>query len=423
MIQCRAKRRPPAQQVLVAALSATIVLSAGCTSVVAGSATKSGGPAPPAANLALLDPGNYPRAPRPALGTVPSADAGARVEAQRMADIVVGPWDVDRKLIAGQSDVAPTTALPDAAALTALVFGASISAQASGHHFVVGFVSGRKTVEAPAGQPTPADKPKILDNAVLRFPTPQDAQAAVTEMAAANLALPREGNVAPTRLQIPGHPTTLANIAAVSGGFEAESFTAHGMYVCFQYAGSKESADVVADMIGKTLDLQAPLIDHFQPTPLDQLAAMNADPTGLLARTVPTSNPGVNQAAVYEPRGALHFRPDPPATQTMFDDAGIQHVAVDRTTVYEAVDATGATRAVDGLVRIDVPYLGYKSAPGISGLPSARCWDRGPSDPDLAALRYLCIAAGAHYAFKATAAQELDAHQVMAAQYLMLVGS
>jgi hypothetical protein len=405
-----------------AAWAVVLVVMSGCTSVITGSATKSGGLAPPAANTALLDPGNYPRRPRPPLGSVPNEDAGRRVEAQRMANIVTGPWEIDPTLVSVQADQAPTTALPTVASLSALVFGNAMTDPATAHHYVVGFVSGRATVPATAGQPDPPD-PKILDNAVLRFPSPQDASTAATAMAAANLPIARAGHVAATRLVIPHYPTSLANMAAVEGGFEAEAFTARGPYVLYQYAGSKQSSDAVADMIAKTLDRQQPLVDHFQATPIDQLASLPADPNGVLARTVPTTTPSVNQAAVYEPRGALNFRPDPVATQSMYNEAGIQRVAADRTTVYEAVDPTGARRAADGLIRIDVPYLGYKSAPGINGLPSARCFDRGADNSDLAAMRYLCIASADHYAFKATAGQELDAHQVMAAQYLMLTAS
>ncbi|OJZ65782.1 hypothetical protein BRW65_27945 [Mycobacterium paraffinicum] len=391
--------------------------------MVTGSAVKSGGPAPPAADVTLLDPGNYPRRPRPPLGTVADDAAGRRVESQRMADMVAGPWQVDGMLISPLSaEIAPTTALPEVGRLSALVRGDSIAAIAAAHHFVAGFVSGRATPPAPPGQPPP-DKPKILDNGVFRFPGPQDATDAAAAMAAADVATIRPGNIPATRLPVAHHPDTMANVAPLSGGFEAEAFTAHGPYVFFQFAGSKESAGAAADMIAKTLDLQGPMADHFQATPLDRLATLPADPTGLLARTVPVTDPSVNQAAVYPPHGALHFRPDPVATQAMFTDAGIGHVAVDRSAVYEAVDTTGAQRAADGLARIDVPFLGYRSAPGINGLPSARCFDRGPDTGELGAVRFLCLATADRYAFKVTAAQEVEAHQIVAAQYLMLTAS
>lgn len=405
---------------LLTGFAAVIALGSGCSSVVTGSAVKSGGPAPAAANAALLDPGNYPRRPRPPLGTVADDATGRRVEAQRMADMVTGPWQIDDRLISPtNAEIAPTTAISDPGRLSVLVRGETIAPIAASHHFEAGFVSGRATPPPPKGQ-AGADNPKILDNGVLRFPSTQDAADAAAAMGAADLGTVRPGNIWATRLPIPRYPAAVADVAALSGGFEAESFTAHGPYVFFQFAGSKDSAAAAADMIAKTLDLQGPSADHFQATPVDQLASLPADPTGLLARTVPATEPSINQSAVYSPQGSLHFRADPVATQAMYNDAGIARVAADRTTVYEAVDITGAQRAADGLVRTDVPFLGYHSAPGINGLPSARCFDRGPDSTDLGAVRFLCIATADRYAFKATAAQEIEAHQVIAAQYLML---
>ncbi|WP_245843399.1 DUF7373 family lipoprotein [Mycolicibacterium vulneris] len=405
---------------VIALLTAVIALGSGCSSVVAGNAVKSGGPAPAAATVALLDPGNYPRRPRAPLGNVSDDAGGRRVEAQRMADMVTGPWQVDAALISPtNAEIAPTTALPDPGRLSALVRGETITTIAAAHHFVAGFVSGRATPPPPKGQ-AGADNPKILDNGVFRFPSQQEAADAAAAMGAADLGTVRPGGVWATRLPIPRYPNTVADVAALSGGFEAESFTAHGPYVFFQFAGSKESAAAAADMIAKTLDLQGPSADHFQATPLDQLATLPLDPTGLLARTVPATDPSVNQAAVYPPHGSLHFRSDPVASQAMYDDAGIARVAADRATVYEAVDTTGAQRAADGLVRMDVPFLGYHTAAGINGLPAARCFDRGPDSTDLGAVRFLCIATAERYAFKATAAQEVEAHQIIAAQYLML---
>lgn len=404
----------------LAAIAAVIALSCGCSTVVSGRGAKSGGPAPPVANAALLDPGNYPRRPRPPLGNVADDVAGRRVEAQRMAEMVAGPWQIDATLISPtNAEIAPTTAVPEPGRLSVLVRGDSIASIAASHHFVAGFVSGRATPSPPRGQ-ADAGKPKILDNGVFRFPSPQDAADAAASMAAADVGTIRPGNIQATRLPVPHYLGTLAYVAALEGGFEASSFTAHGSYVFFQFAGSKESAAAVADMIAKTLDLQGPMADHFQVTPVDQLATLPADPTGLLARTVPATDPNINQAAVYPSHGSLHFRSDPVTSQAMYNDAGITHVAADRTTIYEAVDTTGAQRAADGLARIDVPFLGYRSAPGINGLPSARCFDRGPDITDLGAVRFLCIATADRYAFKTTAAQEIEAHQIIAAQYLML---
>ncbi|MGV7354685.1 DUF7373 family lipoprotein [Mycobacterium kansasii] len=418
-------RRIRAALRLACVLVAVSALGAGCTTLVTGNGVKAGGPAPPAADVALLDPGHYPRTPRPPLGTVPDDDAGRRVEAQRMAGAVTGPWEVDPTLLSVGDEHAPTTALPSLASLSVLVFGQALAAAAGRHHYLLGFASGRTSVTAASSQP-PAENAKILDNAVLRFASPQDAAAAATAFAAANLATARTdttGQVPARRLPIPRYPATMVNLAAVDHGWEALAITARGPYVLYQYAGSKDSADAVAELITKTLDLQIPAIDHFEPTAPDQLASLPADPTGLLARTVPATDPDVNHAAVYDPLAALHFRADPPATQKMYGDAGIQRVSVDRATVWEAIDPTGALSAEQRIVRMDVPFLGYQSIAGINGLPSARCFDRGPSSPGLAAVRYLCVAAADRYAFRATAAQEAEAHQVIAAQYLLLTAS
>ena len=395
----------------IIALSAVVVMAAGCTTVVAGTAAKAGGPAPPAADVALLDPGNYPRRPRAPLGPVANEDAGRRVEALRMADIVAGPWEVDQQLQAGRAR--RTSAWPKVEMLSDL-FGAALQSVAAAHRFLVGFSSDRTSRGAV--------NVKGLANAVLRFASPADASAAAAELAAADMAIPRAGKPA-TRLDIPRYPATVAYVGGGARSFEAEAFSAHGTYVLYEFADSDESAEVVADLIAKALDVQGPLVDHFQATPADQIASMPADPTGLLARSLPLTQPDINKDAVFEQRGSMQFRPDPAGTQAMFNDAGVQRVSLGRSSVYEAIDSTGAQRAVDGLIRIDVPFLNFKPTGGINGLPTARFFDRGPADPELSMLRYLCIAPAGRYAIKVTGGQELDVHQAVAAQYLMLTAS
>ncbi|WP_262491072.1 DUF7373 family lipoprotein [Mycobacterium simiae] len=383
-----------------------IALTAGCTTIISGSAVKSGGPGPPAADVALLDPGNYPRRPRPPLGTVANADAGRVVEAHRMANNVVGPWEVDPSLVNGLLEQVHTTALPDAAFLTVLF--PDLAPIAAAHHFLLGFSSGRSSVLPST----------VLDIAVLRFATAGDAAAAATEMAAKNLTLPRDG-VAATVLPIPRYPSTAANMAVVRQGFEAESFTAHGNYAFYLYAGSKDNPGVVVDLITKTLDLQQPLIDHFQATPADQFASLPMDPTGLLARTVPSAKPDVNQAAVYEAHAALHFSATPTASLTMFSKAGVQLMSADRTTVLQAVDPAGASKALESMLLTLTPWGDYQAVSGINGLPSAHCFARGPKG-DQAIPRFMCIAAADRYAFKVSSNQDVDARQAIASQYLML---
>ncbi|MFZ0903969.1 MAG: hypothetical protein WAN71_08850 [Mycobacterium sp.] len=402
---------------LVAA--AVIALMAGCSTVVAGHAVQAPQSGPAQVDVALLDPGNYPRHPLAPLGQVADDGAGRIVEALRMANNVVGPWEVDPSMVV-QAKI-NTRTLPTTDSL-ADFWGPDLTTVAAAHNYVGGFITQRLSPPPAPGKPAGTGKgSKMLCNGVFRFASPEDAAAAATEMAAKDAAMPHPDTTgSPLPIPIPRHPDTTANSLNPSGGFEADVFTARGPYVLFQDAGSGESVDALAQMIARVLDLQGPLIDRFQPTPADQFASLPADPTGLLARTVPGN---LKEGAVLEPHAALHYRPNPIAAQQMFTSAGVQHVAVNRSTVYETVDSTGANRVVEGLVRMDVPGYGYKSAAGINGLPSARCFELGQKPNGNTDIRYMCVAAADRYAIRVTAAQERDAHQVVAAQYLMLTAS
>ncbi len=407
------RQQRPKAGLLLAAAAMVVALLAGCTSVVTGVAVRAPGPESPGVDVALLDPGNYPRRPGKPLGKVADENAGRLVEAYRMANNVVGPWEVDSSLVVPV--MRNTRVLTSVDSLTNLM-GPDLKAVAASHTFVVGFTTMRESPPPPGQPPGSGENAKTICNAVLRFASPEDAAATATEMAAKDASMPHPDTMS-SPLPIPNHPDALANKLNNPGVFEADLFTARGPYVLFQDLGTKESADALIAMITRLLDLQVPLIDRFQATPSDQFANLPADPTGLLARTVSTN---VHEGTVLEPHAALHFRPNPVASQQMFTSSGVQRVAVYRTSVYEAIDPTGADRAVESLVRMDVPGFGYKPVAGIRGLPGARCFDRGQKQDQDASLRYLCVAAAERYAIRATAAQERDVHQVVASQYLML---
>lgn len=76
-------------------LAAAALTLTGCAGTVAGEAVR----APDAAVVAQLDTGDYDTAPTRELGTA-GDDAFARglLESQRIAEFVVGPWEVDEEL-------------------------------------------------------------------------------------------------------------------------------------------------------------------------------------------------------------------------------------------------------------------------------------------------------------------------------------
>ena len=277
------------------------------------------------------------------------------------------------------------------------------------HHFVNGFASAR-TLE----------QKKLLVNAVLRFEDDADAAAAATEMG--ETALKQPGIDGPARkAAIPGHPeaqaSTYTALDRQIGKFNAaQSFTAHGPYVLMQQAQSTESVDVATQLVAKTLDLQGPAIDKFRATDLAEFADITIDPTGLLARTIPVDEEDatVTQNTTYEQRGALHFQNDPVRSAKLFSDTGTDLVAVAKTNVYEAEDAAGAAKIVDGFLAEVKPMS--QPANAVKNLPGSHCLrlqDGG----------FYCLASADRYAIETSGSKLLESQQLAAAQYVMLMSS
>src|SRR4051812_21390819 len=287
-----------------AALAATAMLLASCSTAINGEAVKAaGGPPPGQIDVALLDVGNYPTKPRP-VGTAGNPELGAIVEGQRMANYVTGPWEVDPTLIRGSANGA--LVIKNAGAVK-FVLPEPLAAPAARHNFITGYYTAREDTDH-----------KELDNAVLRFADPASAADAAKEIGDAAAAEPVV-NPPVTPAPIPGHPDT----AGLSQTFtesakklqwtQVRAFTAHGPFVLVMSAQATDNLDTAVGLIAKALDLQVPLIDQFTPTDSARLAELPVDPTGLLARTLPISPTAasVNQLAVYQRRGSLQLQADP----------------------------------------------------------------------------------------------------------------
>jgi hypothetical protein len=379
------------------------LLSAACSTTVDGSAVKASGASPgPTVDISRLDVGPYPTEPSQPLGVTGDPLRGVLVEAQRMANNVVGPWEVDAGLTKWFGFGA--TVLLNAADLANI--GPEPFAAAAGRHgFINGFVSART-----------AEGQKILMNAVLRFPDPGTAAAAATDFGdiAANTG---EGV---QRAPIPGHPDAQAasytQTEASSGKrwSAVRSFTAHGQYVFMQLAQAVDAMDAAIGLVAKTIDLQGPVIDKFRATDPSEFADISLDPTGLLARTLPVTDKEATtiQNTAYEQRGALHFQSDPSRSATLFSETGMDLVAMAKTNVYQTKDSESAGRIVDGFFAELQPTS--QPAKPVNNLPDSRCLqlqDKG----------FYCLGAADRYAIEADAENLLDAQQQVAAQYAMLL--
>lgn len=385
-------------------------LTVACSTTIAGSAVKAPGEASSdGVNLGLLDAGNFPTTPRAPLGVAGDAMHGGWAEGRRLANAVVGPWEVDADLI----DYAQLESgvVKDTDAVNSLL-GAPMGEALNGHNLLAGFSSARHTDKGPY---------KDLLTMVLELASPADATAAVTAMAAkdATLTMPFDTKPVPTQpFSIPRYPATTALTYRWTAHYPEPSgprltvtaVSAHGQYVLAQVATSADNPDVAAQLIATALDLQQPLVDKFKPTPPDQMAQLPLDPDGLMARTLaPRQENESISDGIYDAHGALHLATqDPVHLAAMFKSAGVQQVSyVLETRVYQTPDTGAAARLVADMT-------GPQQVGGISGMPKAKCFNE--------TLAYWCVAPADRYAFEMQNEQEHALHQVMAAQYRMLTG-
>lgn len=380
------------------------LLSAACSTAVEGSAVKqTGAPSGPTIDVSKLDVGPYPTAPSQPLGVTGDPRRGVLVEAQRLANNVVGPWEVD-SAVSGSFAFGATPLL---SAGDLVNIGPEPFAAAAGrHNFINGFVSART-----------AEGQKILVNAVLRFSDPGDASAAAADFG--DVATKTGSGV--QRAQIPGHPDTVAASYTQTEGSTGKqwsavrAFTPHGNYVFMQLAQAADSMDTAIGLVSKTVDKQGPTIEQFRATDPSEFTDISLDPTGLLAKTLPAPDKeaSVIQNATYEQRGALHFQSDPSRSSTLFTETGTDLVAMAKTNVYETKDSESATKIVDGFFA----ELQSDSQPAkpVNNLPDSRCLQLKDNT-------FYCLGAADRYAIETTSQTLLDAQQQVAAQYAMLSG-
>jgi len=384
------------------ALISVALFSAACTTAVDGSAVKETGAAPgPSVDISKLDAGPYPTEPSQPLGVTGDPLRGALVEAQRMANNVVGPWEVDSTLTKWFGFGA--TVLQNAGDLAQL--GPEPFAAAAGQHgFVNGFVSART-----------AEGQKILLNAVLRFPDAGSAGAAASDLG----DIATKTGTGAQRAEIPGHPDAVAGSDTVTEGSTGKqwtavrAFTAHGPYVFMQLAQAVDGLNPAVGLVAKAIDLQGPVIDKFRATDLSEFGDISLDPTGLLARTLPVPDKEATtiQDTTYEQRGALHFQNDPARSATLFSETGTDLVAMAKTNVYQTKDSESAARIVDAFYAELQPTS--EPAKPVNNLPNSRCLQ-------LEDKSFYCLGAADRYAIETTSEKLLDAQQQVAAQYAML---
>jgi hypothetical protein len=363
--------------------------------------------AQPVGTGAALDVGAYPTVPGPPLGIAGSPQAGARVEGRRLADVVVGPWEVDPSLIGKFDTSAVVIDGPEALRAEVPVELADVAVR---HQLIDGFATARWADDME------------LQHIVVRFADPETAATAATEFADA-LARRKVPGGPIAAAAVPGHPATTAFANPVADADNdrtvtyVRAVTAHGPYVFIQRAMAADGADAASGLVAGILDRQLPVIDQFSLTPPSQLASLPVDPSGLMARTVPLSPEDVTTTlpGSFGPRGALHLQDNPVLSGGVFAETGVSTVAYAATAVYETRDADTARRLVDLLDEEYRPVSTPREP--VNGLAGSRCADLAFPNGNTTSH---CLAVVDRSVIEAEADTLLDAQQRAAAQSVML---
>ncbi|MCV7314299.1 hypothetical protein H7J77_01870 [Mycolicibacillus parakoreensis] len=382
----------------------------GCSTTVHGGASK----APPSADASDLNPGNYPTAPRPTGGKA-GPKAGPYVEARRMSDFVTMPFEVDPDLTGGLGKIGTFNGPFKGADAVGVIFD-TVFPEAAGRDYVTGFMTSREHT---------SDTTPNLHNAVLRYATPEAAAAAAAELGTNGGPDPTKypDNTAPdsTPTSIPRHAETRAITWGPSESFTVAAYTAHGPYLLAQESYSKTGSDDAINLVADALDKQIPLIDRFTPTPVDEIADLQLDPDGLLARTVepPVDERGRFRFGLYGVHGFLAYSDDPAGDEKLLTDAGVDLIALAGTDVYRARDAAGADQIVSAWT--EIRGEDWDSIDGVPGLPDSHCFKTVTSPgSDYSRSHYSCLLTADRYAIDVASSQKDAVYQQAAAQYLML---
>lgn len=400
--------------VRAAVVAVAVLLLAGCATVHSGTAIRDPRADPRAVNTALLDPGTLPTTPRAALGTAGDRAAGALLEARRMAEFVVLPFEINPDLAGVPPSPNGPVVSPDALSMTFL--NPAIPPAVRPHDLVTGFQTSANT--------KPLSLTRIT-NVVLRFAGPENAAAAARDMGEATLRNPIVVDPSPAKQwrAVPrdDRPDVLLYQSDSDGWTMVRAFAAHGPYVLAQLSQAKTAEDAIALALD-TVDKQRPALDRFVPTAVDQLAALPADPTGLIARSpAPPDGVGAIRSGVYGPHAALNFMHDPVRDQPLFAEVGLQWLLLSTANVYQTRDAAGAAQLADGFVA-EASDRKFSRAETVPGMPAARCLTSPKDDPtNLGGPIVYCVAPVEQYLIEVSAPAAVDAHQLVAAQYLMLV--
>ncbi|MGW4773390.1 DUF7373 family lipoprotein [Nocardia sp. NPDC004278] len=387
-----------------------------CGQAVRGSAL-SGEP-----DVRKLDAGQYPVRQSRLIDILDQQDYPF-LEAVRMSDSVLNPYEVDSKY--GQGAIAgPALTAQD---MTRYLVP-PVEAVLQKYGMVLGFFSSASDKSTPLANARDSSKDREgLFVAVSRFPDEQSAESAATEMNDADFSW-NPDNVA---VQLPRYSQATAHWRPSVPTLG--STTSHGVFVISILAERRDTnIDALVEMTQKYLDAETKALDGYTPTPRDKFNTLRQDPDRLLVRTLHVDmvvqRPSSGEV-VYTRRGFLNktsrssyvaFVTNQAGRHQIMTDAQVDRVAVSGlSTVFRTNGVAAARKFVSDYPRIDAEGFRRDYDPPLD-VRDSYCYEdlRATSDD-----RFRCLIAYRSFAIYVQSAQLYDAQQRVVAQYALLANT
>lgn len=413
----------PWRTVRALATAAACLAVAGCTI--------SGHAAPARLDLGVLDVGGYSKVPLDE-PSVREEKYGRIVESVRMGEAIIDPVQADAALrFAVGLGIA---ALPTPVHATRRLAEA-VRPVLEQQGMIAGFWVSGSAQDDEDGHNRQTIGSRTLSVTLLRFPDDASAKRAAAGIDAADFAVHPDNVAVKVRGFAEAHahwrptePTLAATIA-------------HGPFVVNVLVGHK-TPDLAAlsGLAADAFTAQVSALDKFQPTPVDQVAALSLDRDGMLRRSLPlttgtwpfpnvTVTPGsgvanwsdlvIETGVVYGPwvtwlkYGRGSSNPDKPRAEA-FAQNGFNGLIryTDPATARRAY-GDGKVSATSKDVPIDSP----------TGLPDVRCFDTQQTSLSVAEVKFYCHLLYDRYVVGIFAASAQDVRRKASAQFALLVNA
>lgn len=336
---------------------------------------------------------------------------GIVMEALRIGNLVADPYEVDPSLKVGWG----TTTITDPTVAIRLLADVARPVLAK-YGMIAGFsVGAGDAVQPPRDSKDP--RPASLTITVLRFPDADSATKAAKEIDAADFAQ----NPANVVVPIPSHPEANSHWRPTVASISATA--AHGPYVMNLYAFvHSPDQQALADVIKKTIEVQAPILDSAEPTPPDKIASLPTDPGSLLIRTLATKPEPITvdggTTATFTGRGYIHSGSKRDERSKIATEAGIMRAAyTENAYIVETKDEQGA----EALVEYYTSSTGTHKVDDPSGVPTTRCIDADKPVADKP--HVFCYVRYRNYVATVNGFELADVHRQAGAQYAILANA